>query len=145
MLQQGLILYTVHEQGAGKHGPRWRAQNRMAKETNSEPTIAPLKRAKQPADCICKEGAVHNMAIRLNTSASAKESTSLKFGWVKICSIYTPHLPPRLHRMIRAGESRTFGSTYRVQSGGGLVEESSAVDWRCVRSCFLLSPVVLLP
>lgn len=71
MLQQGLILYTVHEQGAGKHGPRWRAQNGMAKETNSDATIAPLKRAKQPADCICKGGAVHNMAIRLNTSAPA--------------------------------------------------------------------------
>lgn len=61
------------------------------------------------------------MAIRLKTNASAQESTSLKFDWVKKCSIYTLRPPPPLPspRTNRAGESRTFGSTYRVQFGGG--------------------------
>lgn len=85
------------------------------------------------------------MASRLNTAAPVEESTSLKFGWVGNVLFILPPLA-RVHRMIRAGESRTFGSTYRARSGWGSLEKSGAVAWRFPLACFRrFPPVVLLP
>lgn len=68
-----------------------------------------------------KRSGRYNMAVRLETTASAQESTSLKFGWVKKCSVQR-----RPSGRNRAGESRTVGSTYRVPFGGGSWREAAS-------------------
>lgn len=97
MLQQGLILYVMHEQGAGKHGPHWRAHERMARETNSRATLGPLK-AQQTAGGPClrrRIGTQRGNPPEYKCFCIGIHESQVRLGEKK-CSIYTPSLfaPP---------------------------------------------------
>lgn len=140
MLQQGLILHTGHERGAGKHGPHWRAHKRTAGELTLIQPSARQSGINTPESALMREerpATWQSTWIQLRLYRNPRVSSS---AGSKNCSIYTP--PP-----VRVDPRRGIPEIWLdlpCVDRGRLGGESQRRRWLRWFSRFLLSFVVLL-
>lgn len=108
---------------AGKHGPHRRTRSRVHTQKKSQPG----NRTRGEARTAFGTQETHERRrTRRTTTAPAKESTGLKFGWVKK---NVPPPPPPLSLSVslvtRSGGSRISAAAYRARTGGGSVQEAA--------------------